>query len=301
MPKASRSDDFWESYAKSFSIIFVSEIADKSFIMVLYFTIASKKIHSFIIFLVSSFALILMCILSVAVGYAIPLLLNKSLLEWIAILVFGGFGILTIYQGTTMSYEDTVNKKVHKAAEVGIDNLDSEDENEVKNKELRSNKEIDLEGRNLEEIDDLRRGLLKDEQLDTGNRVTTTTANVTNLANPNVDENDHSNSVDSKLVNKADKALLNSSFWFTIWTMFSLVVLSEWGDKTMFSTIVIASVFNVYGVFFGAITSYFLTCLIAVLAGKFFGRYLNEKIMCYVGGLIFIAFALDYLIEKIWG
>jgi len=72
--------------------------------------------------------------------------------------------------------------------------------------------------------------------------------------------------------------------------MFSLVVLSEWGDKTMFSTIVIASVFNVYGVLFGAFTSYLLTCLIAVLGGKFFGQYLNEKIMCYFHPFCFTIF-----------
>jgi len=135
---------FWVSYFKSFSIIFVSEIADKSFIMVLYFTIASKKIHPIIIFLVSAFALILMCILSVAVGYAMPLLLNKSLLEWIAILVFSLFGIFTIYQGTKMKYDDTVIKKVKHAAEKGIENSESEEEG-IDNKNNQNNQVADNE------------------------------------------------------------------------------------------------------------------------------------------------------------
>jgi len=255
--KENSDSQFWIAFVKAFSIIFVSEIADKSFIMVLYFTIVSKKINSIFIFIASSLALILMCVLSVAVGYAMPLLLNKSILEWIAIVVFSLFGIFTLYQGSKMKYDDTVSKKVQQAAKVGINKSSGEEEHKDEHHQDK----------------DLKTSLLQKNE---------------------------EHEVEEAQINKDDDEKFNSSFWLTLWSMFSLVILAEWGDKTMFSTIMIASVFNVQGVFFGAVTSYLLTCSIAVLAGKFFGKYLNEKIMCYIGGVIFLCFALQYLIEKLF-
>ena len=81
--------------------------------------------------------------------------------------------------------------------------------------------------------------------------------------------------------------------------MFTLVMLSEWGDKTMISTIVISSVFNVWGVFAGCVVAYLACNAIAVIAGKLIGKFLNEKIMSYIGGVIFIGFSSQYLIEKL--
>ena len=72
---------------------------------------------------------------------------------------------------------------------------------------------------------------------------------------------------------------------------FALVFAAEWGDKSFLATIALSAASSPVGVVAGAVTGHGVATLIAVLGGSVLGQYLNEKVVQYVGGSMFLVFA----------
>ncbi|KAL8266609.1 hypothetical protein R6Q59_003953 [Mikania micrantha] len=77
----------------------------------------------------------------------------------------------------------------------------------------------------------------------------------------------------------------------TIISTFVLVFVAEWGDKSFFSTIALAAASSPLGVVGGALAGHGLATLLAVLGGSLLGTFLSEKVIAYVGGVLFLVFA----------
>ena len=77
--------DFLPSVGKSFLIIFLSEIADRTFILILIYT---SKISWFPLLITSILALGFMNVIAVSIGYLLPLLLLKEVVDWIGFACF---------------------------------------------------------------------------------------------------------------------------------------------------------------------------------------------------------------------
>lgn len=77
----------------------------------------------------------------------------------------------------------------------------------------------------------------------------------------------------------------------TIISTFLLVFVAEWGDKSFFSTIALAAASSPLGVIGGALAGHGLATLLAVLGGSLLGTFLSEKVIAYVGGVLFLVFA----------
>ena len=72
---------------------------------------------------------------------------------------------------------------------------------------------------------------------------------------------------------------------------FALVFAAEWGDKSFLATIALSAASSPVGVVAGAVTGHGVATLIAILGGSVLGQYLNEKVVQYVGGSMFLVFA----------
>ncbi|XP_042066710.1 GDT1-like protein 1, chloroplastic [Salvia splendens] len=83
----------------------------------------------------------------------------------------------------------------------------------------------------------------------------------------------------------------------TVLSTFVLVFVAEWGDKSFFSTIALAAASSPLGVIAGALAGHGVATLLAVLGGSFLGTFLSEKTISYVGGTLFLVFALVTLVE----
>ena len=86
---------FLSSFGYSFSIIFLSDITDKSIFLIIFL---SKKLPSLTLFLVSLSSVLLMNYLSILLGYYLPKLISLTYMKILAFLLFTTFGILSIIE-----------------------------------------------------------------------------------------------------------------------------------------------------------------------------------------------------------
>ena len=219
---------FYPSLAQSFLIIFLSEIADRTFILVLIY---SLKMHWLPLILTSMLSMALMNILAIVAGYSVILLIPRNLLDWLGFLCFLGFGVFSIWEG------------------IGMESKSVQEEYEEQ-KEVEEKKDPLIIKQDMNEIHEI----------------------------SDVDE-------------KNTWQLCLELFWF--------LCLSELGDKSEISTVTIAAVYNLYAVLIGTMVAYFATILIATFMGLFIGKFLTEKMMTIIGGILFIFFAIQILIIKI--
>ena len=219
---------FYPSLIQSFLIIFLSEIADRTFILVLIY---SLKMHWLPLIITSMLSMAFMNLLAIIAGYTVILLIPKNLIDWIGFTCFFLFGIFSIYEGINMESKS----------------IKEEYEEEMTEHE-------------------------KKYQL------------VDDKENNNVEANEE-----------------NKSTWVLCLELFGFLCLSELGDKSEISTVTIAAVYNLYAVLIGTMTAYFVTILIATFLGLFIGKFLTEKMMTIIGGILFVCFACQIFIIKIFG
>ncbi|KAH7691649.1 Gdt1 family protein [Dioscorea alata] len=81
-----------------------------------------------------------------------------------------------------------------------------------------------------------------------------------------------------------------------VWESFSLVFFAEWGDRSMLATIALGAAQSPWGVAGGAIAGHLVATSIAVIGGALLANYISEKVVGYLGGVLFLIFAIATLL-----
>lgn len=82
--------------------------------------------------------------------------------------------------------------------------------------------------------------------------------------------------------------------WATaFWESASVIFVAEWGDRSMLATIALAIKSNPVWVAVGATLGHAVATLIAVTAGALASKYISEKAVQIVGGVLFLVFAVE--------
>jgi len=71
----------------------------------------------------------------------------------------------------------------------------------------------------------------------------------------------------------------------------TLTIAAEIGDRSQLATIALSAAANPWGVFFGGTAGHCVATGMAVLGGSFISKYLSERVIGLVGGILFLAFA----------
>ncbi|KAI8463512.1 MAG: hypothetical protein J3K34DRAFT_372565, partial [Monoraphidium minutum] len=78
---------------------------------------------------------------------------------------------------------------------------------------------------------------------------------------------------------------------------FTLTFLAEWGDRSQIATIGLAASSDVIGVTLGSVVGHAACTAVAVVGGRHLATHINEKVVGYVGGVVFVLFGVHSLWE----
>lgn len=248
---------FWKAFSKSLGMIIATEIGDKTFFIA---SVLSMRHDRSAVFCGSLSALVVMTILSAALGRLLPTLLPPKYTHWIAGILFLYFGVKLIAESRTMSSHQVSSELEHVEEEL----LGSSQKQKKLEDQSPSNSTI---------LDDM-------ETCPPPSRTNVATSK-TAVTAPG------SSSIWTAL------ALLLAPFYHqVVWQAFTLTFLAEWGDRSQIATIALSAAYNPSGVVLGGILGHALCTGMAVMGGRMLASRISEKIVAQYGGLLFLVFGL---------
>ena len=260
-------DSLWESFTKSFGMVILSEIGDKTFFMA---ALLAMRYGRSKVFAGSWGALAVMTCLSTALGWAAPHLIPDTYVHWAATALFLLFGCSMSYQA--VFWQDPE-----------VSELD-EVEAELKEHNLTGS---DPSSSNADGIEVLKAGE-SSSNATTGKaqqrinvyasapRDTTIPQEASQPKNPKTD-----NAVKGALYQMISPIVVEG---------FLLTFVAEWGDRSQMATIGLAMAGNGYGVCLGGMLGHAVCTGIAVLGGKRLAAHINERMILGAGAVLFLLF-----------
>ena len=129
---------FLDGFISGFSIVFFAEVGDRTFILIMIFSISNNYFKTF---LISNLVLLSWNLLSILIGLNMQYYINRSFVEWFGIALFAIFGVLMIHDGFKMESklveeefmeeEENLRKKAE-IKYISNDNIDNDEERNVK-------------------------------------------------------------------------------------------------------------------------------------------------------------------------
>ena len=80
---------------------------------------------------------------------------------------------------------------------------------------------------------------------------------------------------------------------------FSMIFLSEWGDKTQIASALFATEYDTLLVLAGVMIALFILTLMAIFLGRYLSRRIDRKLMSRVAGGIFLLIGFSFLISAL--
>jgi putative Ca2+/H+ antiporter (TMEM165/GDT1 family) len=265
-----------QAFIMAASMIMCSEIGDKTFLIA---ALMAMKHPRLTVFSAAFSSLVVMTVLSAALGHAVPALLPPKLTSLAAAILFIVFGGKMIVEGLGMD------------ASMGVDEELHEVEEEIESKELEL-KNDDIErgfGSSLNEKQ-LRRATsspsLSPDGLDDGSDAPLYRERPGRSTKP------AHRQLTEGISNLA--SLVLSPFWVQVFVM---TFLGEWGDRSQVATIAMAAGSDYWFVILGAIVGHALCTAAAVVGGRLLATKISLRTVTLSGGACFLVFAIVYFIE----
>lgn len=271
----------FHSFILSYTMILVSEIGDKTFLVA---ALMAMKHDRIVVFSAAFSALITMTVLSAVLGHAVPTLIPKKVTNFLAAALFLIFGARLLREGMAMSPDEGVGAEM---AEV---------EMELEEKESLARKA----GR--------RRSSISPYALEMGlNRTHTRKSRSqsrfpTPPRSPSASPERSPSPSRGALMAVFDGAnnlfsLLLSPAWVQTFVM---TFLGEWGDRSQIATIAMAAGQDYWWVTLGAVLGHGCCTSVAVIGGRAIAGKVSLKVVTIGGAVAFLIFGGIYFVEGLW-
>jgi len=251
-------------FVQAFAMIIFSEIGDKTFLIAAIMAMRHPRV---VVFAGAFASLVVMSILSAAMGHILPTLIPKRWTQLAAGVLFLVFGAMLFREGLEMSGG---NEKVLE---------------EMREAEEEINEDVAAhEGTGRVTADG---EVIPLEEIEAGGGRTP------------VREDGETPKLPSALKGQLEGVRNLCSFLFgpVFVQVFVLTFLGEWGDRSQIATIMLAAAHNVYLVAIGTILGHTVCTGLAVIGGRYISTKISAKRVTLGGAALFLCFGLIYLYE----
>jgi len=80
---------------------------------------------------------------------------------------------------------------------------------------------------------------------------------------------------------------------------FSMIFLSEWGDKTQIASALFATEYDPQMVFIGVMIALLILSIMAIFLGKYLSSRIDRRVITRVGGVVFLLIGLSFLLSAV--
>lgn len=259
------------AFLAAFSVIIVSELGDKTFIITAIMAMKNSRLP---VFLASACALLFMTILSVVMGVAVTVI-PEVYTHYASIVLFICFGLKMLKEAYDLddaseeSEFDEVKRSLEEEEETS--DLDKNNNNNNNNKEvdeeLSKNNNTDKE---QEEEDDKSKMVSSSTDISAHKQLNDVGgANKTTFTKPGERTN---------FFKEFIKTLHFAPLFIKVFTM---VFVAEWGDRSQISTVILAAREDVIGVFVGSFIGHVICTGLAVIGGRFVAEMISVRTSKY--------------------
>jgi len=257
-------EDTVHGFFSAFAMIILSEIGDKTFLIAAILAMRHPRI---VVFAGAFGSLVVMSILSAAMGHILPTLIPRYWTQLAAGVLFIVFGVKLFLEGMAMPGGSEKFLEEMREAEEEI------------NEDVAEHDGTGLVTANGD--------VIPLEEIEAGGG--------------RVSENDArekpKSSSSPKALLEGTRNLCSLLFGPVFVQAFVLTFLGEWGDRSQVATFMLAAAHNLYIVAFGTIVGHSLCTALAVIAGRWISTKISAKHVTLGGAALFLCFGLVYLYE----
>ncbi|KAL4924574.1 TMEM165/GDT1 family protein [Aspergillus undulatus] len=275
LPEGER--DAFHSLLFSFTMIVVSEIGDKTFLVAALMAMRHPRL---LVFSAAFSALIGMTVVSAVLGHAVPTLIPKTFTKFLAAVLFFVFGAKMLKEGREMSPDEGVGEEMREV---------EQELEEKEHEQLRMSR---------------RRSSVTPHALESGRLGRKPRSSANRLPSPPESLSSSSSRGSSPRPSQRWNDLLagmNNLFSLLLspaWVQtFVMTFLGEWGDRSQIATIAMAAGQDYWFVTVGAITGHGLCTAAAVIGGSAIAGKVSMRVVTLGGAVAFLVFGAIYLLE----
>jgi putative Ca2+/H+ antiporter (TMEM165/GDT1 family) len=104
-PVQTKPKNFFDSFLSGFGLIFVSEVGDKTFFLTILYAMEHNLLETI---LVTSAAMCSLNLVSISIGFLLPIFLYRNIIDWIGIVIFTIFGFMMLYEAFTQEKDESL-------------------------------------------------------------------------------------------------------------------------------------------------------------------------------------------------
>ncbi|KAF9460596.1 vacuole protein [Collybia nuda] len=251
-----------QALLQSFAMIIFSEIGDKTFLIAAILAMRHPRI---VVFAGAIGSLVVMSILSAAMGHLLPTLIPKQWTQIAAAVLFLVFGTKMMLEAKQMK---AGNEKIQEEMKEAQEEIEDDDAGN------------DGKGKDDEESIPL-------GNLEQGGAV--------DPMEPRSSSTRPSKS--SSSIGEGMRNFCNLFLGPVFVQAFVLTFLGEWGDRSQIATIALGAAHNVYLVTLGTIIGHSCCTALAVIGGRYVSTKISVKHVTFGGATLFLLFGVIYLYE----